>query len=807
MSDTNLDPSIISVTNRAVAVASTANPRELLNISRIGPSLEQSENANLEITLNARALDLAPTATANELRSLGMAIGNMLEPQTERIFMDWREGFLPDQRFADGQFLRTSGSHQKSWGGVATTTLDELELVSVATGESLVYNGVSGKFENSTKTFAITVYATEADLPASPLTGSLGYVTEASEVYYFDGSLWTIVQDVFSGIYRGNWQTNVLNNFANRHYPFANSGTIIKVDGTAATGGTIAGGDVDTTSRWASSVQNNFENRHYPFANSGTIMMVDGTAATGGTIAGGDVDTTSRWAASHAGNSILNNFGNNHSPFANSGTVMMVDGTEATGGTTAGGSVDTTNRWSSGNSRVYNLYYGHGTPSWNTSSTVLEISGTDVTTGTGDASNVNYIFSGVRQDDVNGENSGSVYVYDVANITATPTILTPPGGQAGDQFGLTISRQNKGNKIAVGGLFDNQTGGLYVYDTTDLSVAPTRAATPTSAIGIQKRIAGALGSLVMSDNYIITSSNQWGQPGELYFWDINDVTAQPTVIPNPDANTTMFGYANAVVGNSLVTAPYNGIAGNPTKLYVYDLTDLNAAPVDITPAGVDDNTRLGSAMNVSGGYLLVGHEQGHGWGRILVYDASDLTAAPTTIDNPENLGIIGRPTDGFGVSTNGKLIIGNTTADSVGGVASGGRFYVYDVTNLSAAPTIMSVPDAEQSDYSGKVFVDGTTLVVASPYDDENGENSGSMYVYDTTDLSAAPTKITPSEGSATDYFSQSVGFASVSVATNVVGGSIDTTNRWTNGSDKVYNLYYGHGVPSWNTSSTVIDE
>ena len=762
MSDTNLDPSIISVTNRAVAVASTANPRELLNISRIGPSLEQSENANLEITLNARALDLAPTATANELRSLGMAIGNMLEPQTERIFMDWREGFLPDQRFADGQFLRTSGSHQKSWGGVATTTLDELELVSVATGESLVYNGVSGKFENSTKTFAITVYATEADLPASPLTGSLGYVTEASEVYYFDGSLWTIVQDVFSGIYRGNWQTNVLNNFANRHYPFANSGTIIKVDGTAATGGTIAGGDVDTTSRWA---------------------------------------------ASHAGNSILNNFGNNHSPFANSGTVMMVDGTEATGGTTAGGSVDTTNRWSSGNSRVYNLYYGHGTPSWNTSSTVLEISGTDVTTGTGDASNVNYIFSGVRQDDVNGENSGSVYVYDVANITATPTILTPPGGQAGDQFGLTISRQNKGNKIAVGGLFDNQTGGLYVYDTTDLSVAPTRAATPTSAIGIQKRIAGALGSLVMSDNYIITSSNQWGQPGELYFWDINDVTAQPTVIPNPDANTTMFGYANAVVGNSLVTAPYNGIAGNPTKLYVYDLTDLNAAPVDITPAGVDDNTRLGSAMNVSGGYLLVGHEQGHGWGRILVYDASDLTAAPTTIDNPENLGIIGRPTDGFGVSTNGKLIIGNTTADSVGGVASGGRFYVYDVTNLSAAPTIMSVPDAEQSDYSGKVFVDGTTLVVASPYDDENGENSGSMYVYDTTDLSAAPTKITPSEGSATDYFSQSVGFASVSVATNVVGGSIDTTNRWTNGSDKVYNLYYGHGVPSWNTSSTVIDE
>ena len=178
-----------------------------MNISRIGPSLEQSENANLEITLNARALDLAPSATANELRSLGMAIGNMLEPQTERIFMDWRHGFIPDQRFADGQFLRTAGSHQKSWGGVTTTTLDELQLTSVATGESLVYNSVSGKFENSTNTFSVSVYASTGDLPAAPSTGSLAYVTDASDVYYYTGSEWMLVSDVYSGIYRGNWNT------------------------------------------------------------------------------------------------------------------------------------------------------------------------------------------------------------------------------------------------------------------------------------------------------------------------------------------------------------------------------------------------------------------------------------------------------------------------------------------------------------------------------------------------------------------------------------------------------------------------
>jgi hypothetical protein len=319
MSDTNLNPSITSVTNRAVAVAGAASARELLNISRIGPSLEQTENANLEITLNARAEDLAPTATANELKNLGGAIGNLLEPQSNELLMDWREGFLPDQRFANGQFLRTTGNHQKSWGGVTTTTLDELELTSVLTGESLVYNSTSGKFENSSNTFAITVYAAEADLPASPLTGSLSYVTATSEVYYFDGSLWTIVQDVFSGIYRGNWQSGPQQNFNSSSWdPFNTSGTVLMVDGTESTDGT-AGGSLDTTSRWASSVQNNFNSSSWdPFNTSGTVLMVDGTESTDGT-AGGSLDTTSRWASS-----VQNNFNSSiWDPFNTSGTVQV----------------------------------------------------------------------------------------------------------------------------------------------------------------------------------------------------------------------------------------------------------------------------------------------------------------------------------------------------------------------------------------------------------------------------------------------------------------------------------------------------
>ena len=427
MADTNLDPSIISVTNRAVAVASTASPRELLNISRIGPSLEQSENANLEITLNARALDLAPTATANELRSLGMAIGNLLEPQTERIFMDWRHGFIPDQRFADGQFLRTAGSHQKSWGGVTTTTLDELELVSVATGESLVYNSVSGKFENSTNTFAITVYATEADLPDSPLTGSLAYVTDASDVYYFDGSLWTIVQDVFSGIYRGNWQTAANSNDNSTSFtPFVTTGTVIAVDGTEATGGTTAGGSLDTTSRWASSVQDNQNSTSF-------------------------------------------------TAFVTTGTVFVVDGTEGTGGVTVGGSVDTTNRWSSGNSKVYNTANGAGLPSWSTTATVLEVEMAQAATfsGTGTTNGGGFLYTELDQGFRFGPNKWTAECF-IRPSPGGDTYQRILGTQAGgfSNSGWTIRTYQNKLQLWAGGAY--QTGTTVLSNDTWYHIAVER---------------------------------------------------------------------------------------------------------------------------------------------------------------------------------------------------------------------------------------------------------------------------------------------------------------------------------------------
>ena len=193
MSDTNLDPSISALSTRATEVAASASARELLNLSRIAPSLEQSENAGLEVAINSRAAGLAPSATATELKSIGKAIGNVLEPDT---FI--AGAFIPSQLDQGGKFLGTSGT-SKNWSGVTVSGLSEVNISDIANDETLVYNHVSSQFENSSQVFNIPQYAQTADLPASATSGATAFDASTAELKYWDGSEWKVAAVVATG--------------------------------------------------------------------------------------------------------------------------------------------------------------------------------------------------------------------------------------------------------------------------------------------------------------------------------------------------------------------------------------------------------------------------------------------------------------------------------------------------------------------------------------------------------------------------------------------------------------------------------
>ena len=49
------------------------------------------------------------------------------------------------------------------------------------------------------------------------------------------------------------------------------------------------------------------------------------------------------------------------------------------------------------------------------------------------------IVVGAHYDDDNGSDSGAVYVYDLNDLTAQPTKLTPSDGAASDRFGCSVA--------------------------------------------------------------------------------------------------------------------------------------------------------------------------------------------------------------------------------------------------------------------------------------------------------------------------------------------------------------------------------
>ena len=187
MADAQLSTSITSISERASEVAVSASADELQKISRVAPSLEQSENAALEVAINTRAAAIAGTATAADLKKIGKAIGNMLEPQTTSVSGE----FIGSQTNHAGKFFSTNGT-ARNWGGVTMGGLQQVQLSTIENDQTLVYNSVSGKFENSSRAFDIPQYSLTQNLPASANAGEVVFDVQSSQLKYWDGSEWKV---------------------------------------------------------------------------------------------------------------------------------------------------------------------------------------------------------------------------------------------------------------------------------------------------------------------------------------------------------------------------------------------------------------------------------------------------------------------------------------------------------------------------------------------------------------------------------------------------------------------------------------
>ncbi len=255
---------------------------------------------------------------------------------------------------------------------------------------------------------------------------------------------------------------------------------------------------------------------------------------------------------------------------------------------------------------------------------------------------------------------------------------------------------------------NQSVGGVYIYNQSDMSAPVTiLEGVMYSDSGINYGI--HLGSsILLTDTHIIvgnsvnhnetsTPVNSSGKTPRIMIWSLDDLSSPPTTIFHPLGSTAKrFGTFEGtlmVMGDKLFL---QGANDNDTNIYVYDLTDLSANPIEITPNLSGWNIgSFGDSFDIDpvSKKLYVGcwssmvdgatyQTLDYSSGIVLVYDVSDLssninthtaTILNTDIDRDWN--------DKFGSCVryhNGKLFIGH--------LANGNRkenLYVYDTSDLS----------------------------------------------------------------------------------------------------------------------------
>jgi uncharacterized protein YciI len=336
---------------------------------------------------------------------------------------------------------------------------------------------------------------------------------------------------------------------------------------------------------------------------------------------------------------------------------------------------------------------------------------------------------GVWGDDDDGSYSGSAYVYD-ANDLSSPTKLTAFDGSNMDTFGWSNTITT--SQIVIGAPKEsNEKGSIYVYDRNDLTAQATKLMAPDAENGDQLSW-----SVDATDSLIVAGAryddNTASNNGSAYVWNANDLTSAPTRLTAFDeSESEYFGEAVSVSDKHVVvgawaedpTNPANGaVVNNGGAVYVFNTSDLSAQATKLTPldaGSAQPNEYFGRAVSATNDWIVVGAR-------------------------------------------------GNNSMNLRRGV-----IYVYDANDLSAEPTVVHPPGnhhAQRNLYFGShVDIIGNMIVVGVPSDDTNANDAGAVYVYDASDLSAAPTQLTQYDnmtangiGGTGDWFGSAVAIGGV---------------------------------------------
>ena len=414
----------------------------------------------------------------------------------------------------------------------------------------------------------------------------------------------------------------------------------------------------------------------------------------------------------------------------------------------------------------------------------------------------NITIVGAYEDDANGPDSGSAYLFDSFD-PANPTLiakLRPSDAAAGDRFGSAVAISGQTGIVGAFQDDDNGTdsGSAYLFDaTTGQQIAKLLAIDGAEGdrFGHSVAISGTtaiVGALWDDDN--------GNSSGSAYLFDTATGQQIAKLLANDGAEGDLFGRSVAISGTTaIVGANQDDDNGDRSgAAYLFDAT-TGRQIAKLLPDDGEAFDQFGFSVAINGTTAIVGaaidSEEGFfASGSAYLFDISDPTN-PTQIAKllPDD----GAAFDQFGYS----VAISGTTAnvgakhDDDNGTNSGSAylFDISDPTNPTQIAKLLPDDGAAHDKFGISVAVSGTTAIVGAELDDHNGFDSGSTYFFDTITGQQIAKLLRPSDAEELDLFGGSV---AISSSRAIIGAHGHDHMGTDSGSAYVFNTAGGYGFP-----------
>jgi len=413
----------------------------------------------------------------------------------------------------------------------------------------------------------------------------------------------------------------------------------------------------------------------------------------------------------------------------------------------------------------------------------------------------NNIIIGAYQDDDNGGNSGSAYVFTKpsggwTNMTQTAK-LTASDGASNDCFGTSVSISE--DNVIVGAPYDDDgesgSGSAYIFTKPSGGwTNMTETAKLTDSDGEKNNYFGYSVS-ISGDNVIIgVPGNESGTPGKSSVdifkkpsdgWETSTEDQEiepPLYIGNYE---DYFGFSVALDNNYAVIGAYGYKPNNYNKgmayILYFDGYSWNKI-AELKPSS--DGRFFGYSVSISGDNIVVG-DYSDGSAYVFTKPSGgweDMTETAKLTDSDDS--------NEFGYSVN---ISGDNIVVGAPGTGVGGSAYVFTKpsggwTNMTQTAKLTASDGANSDKFGYSINISGDNIVIGAYGDDDNGNWSGSAYVFtkpsggweDMTETA----KLTASDGAEQDYFGYSVSVSSNDI---VIGAYGDDDNGDWSGSAYVF--------------------